>query len=210
MKNLNLLQTAYESNDIKIIKDNIRRFLLMNESERRDRFDIYNYVAKHIPYSSVLGVYHDNGFKIATNTHILIVKKEDYNQELEGKIISKDGEEIESKFVNYRSVIGQDNDYTFHPIDFELFNQIYKEYKTDKKLNKKGLFIVKFQDVYFNIELFNKLVIFAKECGIYNLGLRKINPREHGAKFTNNRGDEGVLMPVMCSDESECKVYKLS
>ena len=210
MKNLNLLQVAYESNDIKTIKDNIRRFLLMNESERRDRFDMYNYVGKHLPYSAILGVYHDSGFKVATNTHILIVKKEDYNQELEGKVISKDGEVIDSQFPLYRRVIEQDNEYNFHPIDFELFNQIYKEYKSDRRLNKKGIFVVKFQGVYFNIEMFNKMVIFAKECSIYNLGLRLFNSHKYGAKFTNNRGDEGLLMPMICSDESEYKVYKLS
>jgi hypothetical protein len=61
-----------------------------------------------------------------------------------------------------------------------------------------------------NIEMFNKMVIFAKECSIYNLGLRLFNSHKYGAKFTNNRGDEGILMPMICSDESEYKVYKLS
>ena len=37
------------------------------------------------------GVYHDNGYVVGTNAHILLARKEDYNKSLEGKIKNKKG-----------------------------------------------------------------------------------------------------------------------
>lgn len=46
------------------------------------------------------GVYHDNGYVVGTNAHILLARKEDYNKSLEGKITNKKGEVIDGKYPN--------------------------------------------------------------------------------------------------------------
>lgn len=51
------------------------------------------------------GVYHDNGYVVGTNAHILLVRKEDYNKSLEGKISNKKGEVIDGKYPNWRAVV---------------------------------------------------------------------------------------------------------
>lgn len=51
------------------------------------------------------GVYHDNGYVVGTNTHILLARKEDYNKSLEGKITNKKGEVIDGKYPNWRAVV---------------------------------------------------------------------------------------------------------
>ena len=51
------------------------------------------------------GVYHDNGYVVGTNAHILLARKEDYNKSLEGKITNKKGEVIDGKYPNWRAVI---------------------------------------------------------------------------------------------------------
>ncbi|MBF1482093.1 hypothetical protein [Prevotella pallens] len=51
------------------------------------------------------GVYHDNGYVVGTNAHILLARKEDYNKSLEGKITNKKGEVIDGKYSNWRAVV---------------------------------------------------------------------------------------------------------
>ena len=51
------------------------------------------------------GVYHDNGYVVGTNAHILLARKEDYNKSLEGKITNKKGEVIDGKYPNWRAVV---------------------------------------------------------------------------------------------------------
>ena len=51
------------------------------------------------------GVYHDNGYVVGTNAHILLARKEDYNKYLEGKITNKKGEVIDGKYPNWRAVV---------------------------------------------------------------------------------------------------------
>ncbi|WP_315280986.1 hypothetical protein [Prevotella pallens] len=50
-------------------------------------------------------VYHDNGYVVGTNAHILLARKEDYNKSLEGKITNKKGEVIDGKYPNWRAVV---------------------------------------------------------------------------------------------------------
>ena len=51
------------------------------------------------------GVYHDNGYVVGTNAHILLARKEDYNKSLEGKITNKKDEVIDGKYPNWRAVV---------------------------------------------------------------------------------------------------------
>ena len=51
------------------------------------------------------GVYHDNGYVVGTNAHILLARKEDYNKSLEGKITNKKGEVIDGQYPNWRAVV---------------------------------------------------------------------------------------------------------
>ncbi len=47
-------------------------------------------------------VYHDNGYLVATNNHILAKIKADYSPELEGKIIDMDGSEVNETYMKYQ------------------------------------------------------------------------------------------------------------
>lgn len=47
-------------------------------------------------------IFHDNGYLVATNGHILAKIKADYSPELEGKIISPSGEEVNETYMKYQ------------------------------------------------------------------------------------------------------------
>lgn len=51
------------------------------------------------------GVYHDDGYVVGTNAHILLARKEDYDKSLEGKTTNKKGEVIDAKYPNWRAVV---------------------------------------------------------------------------------------------------------
>lgn len=48
------------------------------------KFNIYNYVANDEIHPSMCGVYHENGMKVASDSHILIAIEEEYPEEMEG------------------------------------------------------------------------------------------------------------------------------
>ena len=51
------------------------------------------------------GLFHDRGNVVATNGHVLVSVKSDYDNDWEGKIIGKDGKEIEGRFPSWERVI---------------------------------------------------------------------------------------------------------
>ena len=63
------------------------------------KFDIYNYVAKDDIQPQMCGVYHDSGFKVASDGHILVAVKEEYGPDLEQTNLRKDGSFYEQKRI---------------------------------------------------------------------------------------------------------------
>ena len=51
------------------------------------------------------GVYHKDGYAIATDTHVLVADKRKYDKANDGRIIDKDGNEIEGGFPNAFAVV---------------------------------------------------------------------------------------------------------
>ena len=51
------------------------------------------------------GVFHDKGYVVGTDAHLLLARKEDYDKSLEGKVTNKKGEVINGKYPNWRAVV---------------------------------------------------------------------------------------------------------
>ena len=112
------------------------------QSQAKGKFDYYKYVDKDGTRPVMTGVYHDDGFKVASDAHILVAFKDDYDvSELEGKVVGKDGAFIDGKYPNWRSVIPDftSNKHGYRTetvkIDFNKWAEFMKVYKADKKLN---------------------------------------------------------------------------
>lgn len=69
---------------------------------------IYDWVSKdkRLP-QRIMGVFHDaeNKVAVATDTHVLIVSKVDYNEDYAGRIIDKKGDDCKGRFPDYMRVI---------------------------------------------------------------------------------------------------------
>ena len=58
-------------------------------------------------HTMLTGVFHDKGYVVGSDTHLLLARKEDYDKSLEGKVTNKKGEVINGKYPNWRAVVNR-------------------------------------------------------------------------------------------------------
>lgn len=212
IKKLNFI---YQRSEDEIIKQTVLEILRIEENRVSGKFDYYKYVSKE-PFREVLmGVYHKNGFKVATNAHILVAIKDEYDvSELEGRVLKKDGELLKEedgyKYPNWESVIPDLSNKRCPKvsevvkIDFDKWKEIYAHYKADKKIGaEKGG--VKVGKAYYGIELFNLLIAALKRIGkdefinVWNIDGKVEYPAAGFMKADD--GSVVLLMPKRCDGE---------
>ncbi|MDD6007606.1 MAG: LPD5 domain-containing protein, partial [Bacteroidales bacterium] len=84
------------------------------------KFNIHNYTdgtSKSTP--AIGGIFHDNGYAVATDTHIVVASKEDYDAEHEGQLVTKDGDVLNYKFPKWRLVLNPDTKAMENPMSFD-------------------------------------------------------------------------------------------
>lgn len=136
------------------------------------KLDLYKFTAGKDDIRPVLcGVYHSEGWKVATNGRILIACKQDYAEEKEGQIIAKDGTVIEGRYPNWRSVIYMMNDEwkTFRLNTSEL-SEAMRRVKVHTKVNGKDSCMLSIDDkVWFDPNMFQLFATAMKEAGVDTL-----------------------------------------
>lgn len=145
---------ACEANDVKLGK-----------------LDLYKFTSKDDLRPVLCGVYHSEGWKVATNGHILIACKQDYAEEKEGQVIAKDGTVIEDRYPNWRSVIYMMNDEwnTFRLNTSEL-SEAMRMIKVHTKLYGKGSCMLSIDDkVWLEPNMFHLFATAMKEAGVDTL-----------------------------------------
>lgn len=86
--------------------------------------NLYNYTEKRGANPVFSGIYHNIGYKIASDRFILIALKSEYNENLEGKILAKDGAFIDGRYPNWLTCIPKKEDTTFTKnIDFSIVKE---------------------------------------------------------------------------------------
>ena len=135
------------------------------------KLDLYKFVAKDDLRPVLQGVYHNEGWQTASDGNILISVKQDYEEEREGKVIAKDGSEIEGRYPNWQSVIPvYTNEYKTFRMDMkELTDAMRKVKAHDKVYGKNSCRICLAGGIWFIPE---KLLLFAtamKEAGVDEL-----------------------------------------
>lgn len=129
----------------KVIQSKLDEIIICEMNEQKiGKFNLYDFCenSKKPLRPLFTGVCHKNGYKYATNEHILCKIKQDYNSELEDNIVLKDGSIFKkdeyTRLPNYDAVIPTDlTDYTAINIDLSKFPQWSKEAKLHKKLCKQ-------------------------------------------------------------------------
>lgn len=216
IKKLNFI---YQRSEDEIIKQTVLEILRIEENRVSGKFDYYKYVGKEPFREVMMGVYHKNGFKVASDSHILIAIKDEYDvSELEGRVLKKDGtllkEEDGYKYPNWESVIPdlKNKKSEVVKIDFDKWAELYKGYKADKKIGaEKG--VVKIGNAYYGVELFNLLVAALKRIGkdeftnTWNIGDSEKDLRPAAGIAKSDDGSIALLMPKRFEEgHDECYV----
>lgn len=209
-----LLNEIYVMTDDQKIKDKVLQILRIEQSQAKGKFDYYKFVSKDELRPVLTGVYHDNGFKVATDAFILVAIKDDYDRgELDGKIVGKDGAFIEGNYPNWRSVIP---DFTSKKhgyrtevvkIDFDKWMTFMQIYKADKKLNQEKMWVKVGEQIY-NVYLFNLLTIAMRRIGTDEItnSCTQYSPTAGVCKGSD--GSIALLMPTFRRDIKEYYVFK--
>lgn len=106
-----------------------------------------------------------------------MVFKEEYDPELEGKIIDKNGEEIEGNFPKYQAVLPKSLEgWEPHEIDTEQFYSWIDERRAAYKLQNSGKHVkwsdgwfVRIGHCLFKADRFNLIIKAGKELGTLTL-----------------------------------------
>lgn len=177
------------------------------------KFDIFNFVCKDFNLRPVMcGVYHDEGWRVASDLHIMVAIKETYADEYEHKILCKDGSFVEDgKYPNWRSIIPDGKDYEEYEFDPQAFYSWIEQKRTEWKTETgKG---IKFADEWrvqvgpaqINAGFFDKFITAMKA-----LGATKILVKD-ARRTVYAKSDKGIVlvMPVL-SWENVNNVLKLA
>lgn len=131
------------------------------------RLDLYKFTAKDDLRPSICGVYHDNGWQVATNGHMVIAVKQSYAEEREGKIIAKDGSVIEDRYPNWRAVIpAYTNEYKTFRMDMAELSEALRKAKAHTKVYGKDACQISLSgEIWFRPDLLHLFATAMKEDG---------------------------------------------
>lgn len=202
-----------ESNNCELAVMYLKQFMLANQAKPSCKVNLYDLCHKGIGKENITGIYHDKGYVIATDGHILAKIKNEYPEELEGKIITKSGEEVKMPYPPYERVIHDFDEMTDISVNKQKVIDSVKQCKIERKINSrfpKEVFC-KAGQYYYNPDL---LLKFLSLCESENMQIResKDNYRIMGKNETT--GNEALLMSVCINkvDDAilnDCNAWKL-
>lgn len=203
-ESLKHLQNLYERTEDKYFKDTIEAIIrLESETKSKGKFSLWDYTLKNDDLRPSMNcVLHDSGYKVASDTHILVVLKEDYPEDMEGKLMKNDGtiEDENVKFPNWRMVIPDPKKMVAVRLDFAGIRQFEADFKAKKKLDKRMEGYVRVGGCLFKLEYMIKAVRFMEHVGTDELMLSAGN---HRAALAVSGDSKMILMPVYPRTEFE-------
>ena len=203
-ESLKHLQNLYERTDDKYFKETIETIIrLESETKTKGKFNLWDYTLKNDGLRPSMNcVLHDSGYKVASDAHILVVLKEDYLEDMEGKLMKKDGtiEDENVKFPNWRMVIPDPKKMVAVRLDFAGIRQFEADFKAKKKLDKRMEGYVRVGGCLFKLEYLIKAVRFMEHVGTDEL---MVSPDVRRAALAVSGDSKMILMPVYPRTEFE-------
>lgn len=164
------------------------------------KFDYFKYVAADGIRPIMQCVFHDEGYKVASDAHILIAIKDSYPSEWEHKLLHADGSfEDHGIYPKWRSVIPKPDGYEPYKVDrkafYEWLTQKRSELKAETGKGKKFVngWSYQFGPARFNAELFDKLLTAMERIGTDVLMLKDAR----SSAYAQTEDGTALLMPVM-------------
>lgn len=165
------------------------------------KFDYFKYVENSNSIRPIMQcVFHDDGYKVASDAHILIAIKDSYPPELEHKMLHADGSfEEYGAYPKWRCVIPKPDGYELYKVDRKAFydwlTKKRVEYKAKTGKGKKFVdeWIYPFWPGRFQAERFDKLLTAMERIGTDVLMLKDAR----SIAYAQTEDGTALLMPVM-------------
>lgn len=166
------------------------------------KFDIFKYVCKDAIRPMLCTVFHDEGFKVASDAHILVAIKEGYPAEYEGKMLHADGSfEEYGTYPKWRFVIPKPDGHEPYKVDrkefYDWLTQKRAEYKAENGKGKEWCDGWRWQvgPAWFQAERFDKMLTAMERIGTDVLMVKDAKRAAYA------KTDDGValLMPMMAN-----------
>lgn len=213
---LNLLFNILEGNKTaqKVITEILRAEA---DDAKIGKFNIFDFAAskKEANKMPILaGIHHEKGYKIATDSHILVAAKIAYPEEMEKKTQFADGEISANYYPRWEMVLPQDlTKFDVLQIDkakfLEGLKTVRAAYLAQTGKNKKFAqeFIVSIGGLFFRAELFDKMLKFADYAQTDKILIRT---KERPCGYVHSEAGKCLIMPL-CSyyDEEADFIIKL-
>lgn len=212
------LQKMYErcTDDMVYFKELIEAIIrLESESTTKSKFKIWDFVGSDTIRPAMCCVFHDSGFKVASDSHILIALKEEYAPELEGRLMKKDGVLLneDTKYPKWRDVIPNPEMTKMRTVvlDFAKIREIEKDFKAKVKAlgstYNNVLGYVKVADKYtFKLQLLMKMVRFMEHTGTNEM---LVDPDGRRPVLAVAGESRCILMPCYDPDPEVELVYRM-
>lgn len=211
-ESISIIASILQKEDVeKHIKDQLMQVLRIENEEsasKMRKFNLWDCVDKSGIRPVMSCIFHDGGFKVASEGHFLVAVKEDYPQALEGKCLRKDGEFIDRVYPNWKSVCKLEQFDCFDDVfDLGRAQQIVKEFKTDKKTKIHTGFFVKMFDRYILAEQLEMMTRFAS---MYHDEVKVFRRSEVCAKplMLSHKDDLFLVMSRLKPNSDTVKVYE--
>lgn len=176
------------------------------------KFNFYDYTGSEKNFRIVLsGVFHEEGWRVACDAHIMVALKDEYATELEGKIVKEDGSIVEGHYPKWRSVVPDKTKMRPFEVDAQKFydwvSERRIEWKAETGKGKKWVdaWAVQVGDAVLKAEYFDKVLTAMKEIGTTTLYV------EDSRRAVLAETEKGlvILMPLM-EPRGELKVLTLA
>lgn len=201
--NLNALYNGEKiTHDYKSLADLIQQVMRAESPEAKaGKFDYFKYVENRDSIRPTMQcVFHDEGYKVASDAHILIAIKDSYPEEYEHKMLHADGSlEEYGTYPKWRSVIPKPDGYEPYKVDRKAFydwlTQKRAEYKAETGRGTRFVNEWRYQvgPARFQAERFDLLLTAMERIGTDILMV------EDAKRPAYAQTDDGtaLLMPVM-------------
>ena len=159
------------------------------------KFDIYKMAAKDETRPAMCGVFHDRGYKVASDSHVLVAIKDTYDEALEGHILDRTGKDIVGKYPKWDLVFPKEEG-TGYNIDTQKVYDLLKQEKVEKKAAGKWgsprRAYVKVGETFFRADKLGMVCTFMDAYGTNEL--RIIDSKRAVAVYAPD-GSKALLMP---------------
>lgn len=207
MKHLQKMH-AMCSEDMSYFKELIEAIIrIESEPKTKSKFKIWDYVSDNAIRPAMCHVCHDGGFKVASDGHILIAVKEDYDPLLEGRLMLKNGTlapENEYRYPKWREVIANTElmEMVSVKIDFDKLKGFEADFKAKMKAadRKYATTAVRVGTCWFKLEYLVKMAKVMEHIGTDTL---MVNADGRRAALASSDKGYALLMPIVCPENAD-------